>query len=148
MTEKTENLDPKWLGNNTEEDEMYKENILDHFKNPRNFGRLKEYTLHNKEHNPVCGDQIELFIKLEEDKIKDIKFIGNGCAISMASISMLTDRIKNMSIEDVKNINKEEILNMIGIKLGPVRLKCSLLSLKTLLNSIAKMEIENEQIRN
>lgn len=143
-----ENLDPNWLGNGSEEDEIYKENILDHFKNPRNFGKLQEYNLSHKEFNPVCGDQIELFIKLKDNKVEDVKFIGKGCAISMASTSMLTEKIKGLTLEELKSLSKEDVLEMIGIPLGVVRVKCCLLSLKTLSKGIAKLEEENEQIRN
>ncbi len=140
----TENLDPNWLG--SEEDEMYRENILDHFKNPRNFGKMESSTFNNLEFNPVCGDQIEIFVQLENDTVKEVKFTGKGCAISMASASMLTDKIKSMSLEQLKKIKKEEVLEMIGVPLGIVRRKCGLLSLKVLMNGINKMEIQNEQI--
>ena len=144
----TDNLDPTWLGNSSEEDEIYRENILDHFKHPRNFGKLTEYNLSSKEFNPVCGDQIELFIKLKNNKVEDVKFTGKGCAISMASISMLTEKIRGLNLEELRNLNKEDILEMIGIQLGVVRMKCGLLSLKALLNGLSKLEEENEQIRN
>ncbi|MEK6922550.1 MAG: Fe-S cluster assembly sulfur transfer protein SufU, partial [Nanoarchaeota archaeon] len=112
-----ENLDPNWIGN-SEEDEIYKENILDHFKNPRNFKPLKDYDIYHKEFNPVCGDQIELFVKLNGTKVIDVGFIGKGCAISMASASMLTEKLKDLSLNQIKNIKKEEVLEMIGIPLG------------------------------
>jgi len=142
----TENLDPNWMGNGTEEDEIYKENILDHYKNPKNFGKLDTFTFNQKEFNPICGDQIELFINIKDSKVEDAKFIGKGCAISMASISMLTEKIKGLSLEELEKINKEDVLEMIGIPLGIVRVKCGLLSLKTLINSINKVETKNEQI--
>ncbi len=142
-----ESLDPNWLGN-TEEDEIYKENILDHFKNPHNFGTLENFTFRNKRLNPVCGDQIELFLLLKDDKVKNSKFIGEGCAISVASASMLTDKIKGMNLDELRNLKEQEILDMIGIRLGPVRIKCGLLCLKTLFEGIAKLEEKNEQISN
>jgi len=141
-----ENLDPNWVGENTEEEEIYKENILDHFKNPHNFGKLDNYTFKHMEYNPVCGDQIEIFVHLNNNKVKDVKFIGKGCAISMASASMLTEKIKNMRLEELRNIKNEVVLEMIGVKLGVVRRKCGLLSLKVLMSGIYNMEIKNEQI--
>jgi len=133
-----ENLDPNWIGN--EEDEIYRENILDHFKKPRNFGFLEDHTINHKELNPVCGDQIELFLNIKDNKIENVKFNGKGCAISMASTSMLTERIKGSYLMDVKKITKENILEMIGIPLGIVRRKCGLLSLNVLTKCIEKIE--------
>ena len=85
-------MDPNYLG--SEEDEIYKENILDHYKNPRNFGEIVEAEIKRSELNSICGDMIRLFVKLKDNKIIDVKFKGNGCAISMASTSMLTEKLK------------------------------------------------------
>ena len=134
-----ENLDPSWLGEG--EEEIYKENILDHYKNPRNFGELEKAEIKESELNPVCGDMIKLFVKLDErKKVKDVKFKGNGCAISVAATSMLTEELKGKSLEEVKKISKEDIFNMLGIKLGVVRMKCGLLCLNTLNKGIKNME--------
>ena len=138
-----ENLNPNWIGN--EEDEIYRENILDHFKNPRNFGFLENSTINHKELNPVCGDQIEMFLHIKDNKIENVKFNGGGCAISIASASMLTERIKGINLMDLKNITKEEVLKMIGVPLGIVRGKCGLLSLKVLIKCIEEIEVKNEQ---
>ena len=115
---------------------MYQENILDHYKNPRNHGRIDNATVHHHEYNPLCGDKIDIFLVIENDKIKDIKFYGNGCAISQASASMLTEEIKGKALDEIKKITKEKILELLGIELSPVRLKCALLGLDTLRNSI------------
>ena len=134
-----ESLDPNWLGN--EEEEIYKDNIIDHYKNPRNFGELEKAEINESELNPVCGDMIKLFVKLDErKKVKDVKFKGNGCAISVAATSMLTEELKGKSLEDIKKISKEDIFNMLGIKLGVVRMKCGLLCLNTLNKGIKNME--------
>jgi len=117
-------------------DMMYQENILDHYKNPHNHGEIKNPTVHHHEYNPLCGDEIDLFIIFENNKLKEIKFIGKGCAIRKSSASMLTDEIKGKSIEELKKLTKETILEMLGIEISPVRLKCALLSLDTLKNSI------------
>ena len=133
-----ENLDPSWIGG--EEAEIYRENILDHYKNPRNFGVLTKYTFKNRGINPLCGDNIELFVLLENNRVKDVKFHGGGCAISTASASMLTSKIKGMSLNELRKISQEDILEMIGINLGIVRMKCGLLCLKTLTNGIEKIK--------
>ncbi len=132
----TENIDTNYLG----EDEIYRENILDHFKNPRNFGELKICEICHMELNPTCGDTIKIFVRLENGKIKDAKFKGYGCAISMASASMLTEKIKGRKLNEVKEMSENDINKMLGIKLGPVRMKCGILSLKTLLKGIKIME--------
>ncbi|MDP4012849.1 MAG: SUF system NifU family Fe-S cluster assembly protein [Candidatus Nanoarchaeia archaeon] len=115
----------------TEEQEMYKENVLDHFKNPRNFGTLLDCKK-EKGLNPLCGDQIELFVKLNNNKIEDIKFNGKGCAISQASASLLTEHIKNKDLNEVKQVNEEKIKELLGIPISYMRIKCANLSLKTL----------------
>mgnify|MGYP001608685334 CR=1 FL=1 len=139
-----ENLDPDWIGEVTEEEEIYRENVLDHFKNPRNFGKLDLNTFSHKEFNPVCGDQIEIFVHLSNGNVTDVKFTAKGCAISVAGASILTEKIKGMSIEDLRNLKKEEVLEMIGIPLGIVRMKCGLLCLKTLMNGLKIFEGKNE----
>mgnify|MGYP001216095039 FL=1 len=123
-----------------EEDEIYKENILDHYKHPRNFGNLKNYTFKSKEFNPVCGDEIEIFIKFENGKIIEAKFIGRGCAISQASVSMLTDYLESKTLDQVKSLSKEDILEMLGIQIGIVRMNCALLPLKALHSGVEKYE--------
>jgi len=143
-----ENIDMNWIGDiKKEEDEIYKENILDHFRYPHNFGKLDKCTFKHLENNPVCGDKIEMFVLLKGNIIKDVKFSGSGCAISIASASMLTDKLKELTISEVKKIEEEAIIKMLGINLGFVRKKCGLLGLKVILKGINKMEIENEQIR-
>ena len=133
------------IGDGSEEEEIYKENILDHYKKPRNFGRLDNADFVHKELNPLCGDSIEISLKVNKNKIKDIKFDGHGCAISRAAMSMLTEKIKGMNVEDVLNLNHDDIMNMLGIKIGVVRMKCALLSLKTLHNALNKVQSENEK---
>ena len=122
-------------------DMMYQENILDHYKNPRNFGKMENASVHHHEYNPLCGDEIEMFLTIDGNKkIVDVKFSGHGCAISQASASMLTEQVKGKNIDELKTMTKENILEMLGIPLSPVRLKCGLLSLDTLKNSILIFE--------
>ena len=123
-----ESLDQSWIG----EDEIYKENILGHFRNPHNKTILKTYTHKGESINPLCGDQIKIYLKIEDEIIKEVAFEGKGCAISIASSSMLTDAIKEKKVQEVKKITKEEMIHMLGIPLGVVRLKCGLLALNTL----------------
>ena len=115
---------------------MYQENILEQYKAPHNHGRIENPTTHNHEYNPLCGDEIDLYLIIENGIVKEVKFYGRGCAISQSSASMLTDKIKGKKLDELKKITKEEILEMIGIPLSAVRLKCALLSLDTLRSSI------------
>ncbi len=114
-------------------DDMYREVILDHYKNPRNRGQLEPADISYEDDNPLCGDRIRIDIRLDENRrVKEVAFSGQGCAISQASASMLTEGILGKSVEELKQIGKEDILELLGIELGPVRLKCALLSLKVL----------------
>ena len=114
-------------------DDFYKENILDHYRHPRNAGKLEHPTHSHEEHNPLCGDVLHMDLHVNENNIIDeVAFIGKGCAISQASASMLTEMIQGKSLEEAKQIGKEQILEALGIEIGPVRLKCALLSLKVL----------------
>ena len=113
--------------------DIYREIILDYYRNPRNYGKIDSPDITIKDSNPLCGDEIEINVKFDGDKIKDVKFTGKGCAISQASASMLTEMIMGKSLEDVKRVGKEDILESLGLpNLGPARIKCALLSLKTL----------------
>ena len=131
-----EDMDPNWIG----DEDIYRENIIDHYKNPRNFGELKEADIEKSELNPICGDTIKLFVKLKESKISEVKFKGKGCAISLAAASMLTEKLIGKTIEEVKNIKKEDVFEMLGIELGIVRMKCGLLCLNTLLKGVEEMK--------
>ena len=114
-------------------DDFYRENILDHYRNPRNKGRLDNPTHMHEEHNPLCGDVIHIDLHVnDEDVIEEVRFEGDGCAISQASASMLTEMIQGKTLEEAKQVSKDDILEALGIDIGPVRLKCALLSLKVL----------------
>ena len=114
------------------DDQFYREYILDHYRNPRNFGRLEKPDISHEEDNPLCGDVIGLDFKLEDGLIADVRFRGRGCAISQASASLLTERLKGMSLEEARRIGREDVLGELGIEISPARLKCALLSLKVL----------------
>jgi|SRR3989338_1502471 len=111
-------------------EEMYTEIILDYYKNPKNFGNLDNPEIKFKDLNPSCGDVVEIQVKLEKNKVHDVKFNGKGCAISLASAELLTEHLKGKNIDEIKNLNKEEILELLGINLSEIRLKCALLPLK------------------
>jgi nitrogen fixation NifU-like protein len=113
-------------------DDFYREFIIDHYRNPRNHGQIADADISHEEKNPVCGDQIRIDLKLEGDTVVDIKFSGHGCAISQASTSMLTEMVKGKSLAEVRQISKDDVLETLGIPLGPVRVKCALLGLKVL----------------
>ena len=117
---------------NDVDDQFYREYILDHYKNPRNFGRIEKPTLSHEEDNPLCGDVIGIDLLVKDGTVEDVKFRGRGCAISQAAASLLTERIKGMSLEDARNIGKDDILGELGIEISPARIKCALLSLKVL----------------
>lgn len=112
-------------------DDFYKQNILEHYRSPSYKGTLEPSTHTHEENNPVCGDQIRVDLFVSDDNIIDkVAFSGYGCAISQASASMLMEEIKGKSLEEAKQLDKSDILGMLGIEIGPVRMKCALLSLK------------------
>jgi nitrogen fixation NifU-like protein len=114
------------------DDQFYREYILDHYKNPRNFGRLEHPDISHEEDNPLCGDVIGMDFNVRDGVIEEVKFHGRGCAISQASASLLTERLKGMSLDDAKQIGKADVLGELGIDISPARIKCALLSLKVL----------------
>lgn len=114
-------------------DDFYKENILDHYRHPRNQGTLDDATHSYEDNNPLCGDVIRMDLHVSGDNIIDrVAFSGKGCAISQASASMLTEMIEGKSLDEAREIGKDSILEALGIQIGPTRLKCALLSLKVL----------------
>ncbi|MDG6952693.1 MAG: SUF system NifU family Fe-S cluster assembly protein [Nitrososphaerota archaeon] len=113
--------------------DIYRELILDYYRNPRNFGKLEKFDIDAHDTNPLCGDEIEMQIMVGGDKIQEIKFTGKGCAISQASASMLTELAKGKPLEWVKQASKEDVFKMLGNPdLGPSRVKCALLGFKVL----------------
>jgi nitrogen fixation protein NifU and related proteins len=118
--------------------DIYRELILDYYRNPRNFGKLDPHDIDVRDSNPLCGDEVEIQIKVSPDnKIEDIKFLGKGCAISQASASMLTELAKGKPRDWVKELSKQDMLKMLGTSdLGPARIKCALLSMKVLKSGV------------
>ena len=121
-----------------EEEEMYKENIIDHYKHPHNHREIPYATYVYREFNPLCGDEITLFLSINNSSIVDASFLGQGCAISQASASLLTDALKGMLLEQARNITQNEILAFLGAPISPPRLKCALLPLKALQNAFSQ----------
>ena len=114
-------------------DDFYRENILEHYRHPHNAGTLEHPTHSHEEDNPLCGDVIRIDLHVNNDNVIDeVAFQGRGCAISQASASMLTEMIKGKTLDEAKQIGKDQILENLGIEIGPVRMKCALLSLKVL----------------
>lgn len=118
---------------------MYREHILELYKNPSNFGELSNPTNEYTEHNALCGDEITVQINLDKGKIKDVKFNGSGCVISMVSASLFTDKIKGMKLDNVKKLGKEDILKLLKIKINPARLKCVFLPLDAVRGALSPM---------
>ena len=112
--------------------DIYTETILEYYRHPKNHGTIKDADIFVRDSNPVCGDVVEIYIKVNQNKINEIKFSGHGCAISQASTSMLTEMVAGKNLKEVKDLSKDEILKLLGIDLSPVRLKCALLGLKVL----------------
>jgi len=113
-------------------EDFYKEYILDHYRNPRNFGHLEKADAVAEDLNPLCGDKIRFELEVEDGRVKDVRFSGKGCAISQASASMLTESIKGQKLEDVARLPREAVLENVGIGISPARMKCVLLGLKVL----------------
>ena len=114
-------------------DDLYREVIIEHYKNPSYRGRLDPHDISFADDNPLCGDHIQIDLRVDgQGIITDARFEGHGCAISQASADLLMESIVGKPVEDVKVMGKQHVLDMLGIDLGPVRLKCALLSLKVL----------------
>jgi nitrogen fixation NifU-like protein len=114
-------------------DDLYREVIIEHYKNPGYRGELNPHDISFEDENPLCGDHIRIDVRLDEEgRVKEAAFSGHGCAISQASADLLLEDIIGKTVEEVKDLNKQDVLDLLGIELGPVRLKCALLPLKVL----------------
>jgi nitrogen fixation protein NifU and related proteins len=112
--------------------DLFRENILDHYRNPRCHGSLEPADITYEDANPLCGDKLRMDFRIRDGRIDEVRFSGQGCSISQASASMLCERIEGESLEDARQLTRDDVLDMLGIELGPVRLKCALLALKTM----------------
>ncbi len=114
-------------------DELYREYILEHYKRPHNWGELPDADLEFEDNNPLCGDELRVQIKVDgENRVEEIRFSGHGCAISQASASMASDEVKGMPVEELVRLDKDFILELLGIDISATRMKCAMLSLKVL----------------
>ncbi|MGH3104922.1 MAG: Fe-S cluster assembly sulfur transfer protein SufU [Gaiellaceae bacterium] len=118
----------------SEFDQLYREVILDHYKNPRGHGVLEDADASADGQNPLCGDEVSIFVSFAEDgeTIDEVKFSGRGCAISQAATSMLTEMVQGRKAAEIASLPRDDLLEEIGIPLTPIRLKCALLGLSTL----------------
>jgi nitrogen fixation NifU-like protein len=128
-------------------EDLYREQIVDRYKNPRMKGTLEPHDYSYEDDNPLCGDQIRIDLRVDESgTIMEAAFAGHGCAISQASADLLVESVVGKSLEEVRSISKQDILEMLGIDLGPVRLKCALLSLKVLKAGVYGLEELEEEL--
>lgn len=115
---------------------FYAQELVDHYKNPKNLGELKDPDFKTEEYNPSCGDKVQFFVCLHDDRISAISFLGFGCVISQATASMLSEYVKNIPIDEILALDAAAITNLIKLELGPTRLRCALLPLYALQKGI------------
>jgi len=128
--------------------DMYRQQILDHYRNPRNYGEIEDATFSHVGHNTSCGDEIEFDVVLADDgeTVERVAFSGDGCAISQASASMLSEELPGMTLEEVAALDREDVLDMLGVEVTPMRVKCAVLAEKVVQDGakIYEGELETE----
>jgi nitrogen fixation NifU-like protein len=113
-------------------DDIYRQYILEHYREPRNHGHLENPDIHAADTNPLCGDRVELDLRVNDGRVEEVRFSGRGCAISQASASMLTEKIEGATLEELKALRPNDVLEMLGVEIGPARQRCAVLSLRVL----------------
>jgi nitrogen fixation NifU-like protein len=120
-------------------DDLYRDEILEHYRKPHNFGTLPDPDARAEGSNPLCGDRITVMLDIGADgRVSDVAFTGRGCAISQASASMLTDELRGLPVDDVVRLENQHVLDLLGIEISPARLKCALLSIDTLRKALTE----------
>lgn len=117
-------------------DELYRDYILDHYKNPQNFGTLEPHDLEWHDHNPLCGDEMGVHVRVEDGKIADLRFHGQGCAISQASASIVSEELKGLRVDEIPELSADWVLDHLGIPISATRRKCALLNMKVLRGAV------------
>ena len=128
-------------------DDLYRENILDHYRNPRNAGHIDHPSATAEGVNPLCGDELSIELQVDDGVVTDVRYNGRGCAISQAAASMLSDTIKGRRVDELAGVGKDDVLEELGIPLTPIRLKCAMLSvgvLKVALNQVTGEPLPEE----
>jgi len=118
---------------------LYRERILDHYRDPHNRGTLEDADISCEQDNPVCGDVVRLDVRLSDGRVEEARFSGRGCILSMASASMLTEEILGRTVEALRALQDEDVFEMLGVTLGPTRAKCALLPLRVLQKGLARL---------
>lgn len=114
--------------NDLEEQQIYMEQLMDNYKNPKNKGKIKDYSFFRYQKNPSCGDAFTIYVKVQNDKINEVKYEGEGCAISTASMSLLSQHLIGMKLKDAKKLNDKDIFELLGVKISPGRINCATIS--------------------
>ncbi|MBA2682303.1 MAG: SUF system NifU family Fe-S cluster assembly protein [Ktedonobacteraceae bacterium] len=123
----------------------YREYILDHYRDPRNYGKLEKPDVHSEDSNPLCGDQLGMDLQIEGDRVTAVRFQGRGCAISQATASMLSEMIEGKTVDEVSSLGKNDVLEALGIPISPARTKCAFLSLRVLHRGLAMAGLERPE---
>ena len=127
--------------------DMYRQQILDHYRNPRNYGELEDPTFSHVGENTSCGDEIEIFVALDEDeRVEAIRFTGEGCAISQAAASLLSETVVGMTLEELYELDRDDVLDMLGVEVTPMRIKCAVLAEKVLQDGARIYEGEKDDV--
>ena len=125
--------------------DMYRQQILDHYRNPRNYGELEGATFSHVGENTSCGDEIKVFVALDsEDRVEAVTFTGDGCAISQAAASLLSEEVRGMTIEELYELDRDDVLDLLGVEVTPMRIKCAVLAEKVLQDGARVYEGEKD----